>query len=111
MEEGKAKNLLLQLMVFLENVHVFNCRSERRLAFKVPLSNNWLLIIGVLAAQGIYILSLYLPVTQHVLHVSPVPFNEWMTLLFLASIILATMELFKLMKKTTSWAPNTLNKE
>ena len=105
MEEGKARNLLLLLMVFLENVHVFNCRSERRSAFSIPLSNNWLLILGVLAAQGIHILSLYLPLTQQVLHVSPVTLNEWVLLLIVASFILVTMEIFKLVKKFTAPLP------
>ncbi len=111
MEEGKARNLLLLLMVFLENVHVFNCRSERRSAFKIPLSNNWLLILGVLAAQGIHILALYLPVMQDVLHVSPVSLDDWIILLFLALTILVTMELFKLAKKMTAVSPSLPHKK
>lgn len=106
MEEGKARNLLLLLMVFLENVHVFNCRSERRSAFKIPLSNNWILIFGVLAAQGIHILAMYVPMTQSVLHVAPVSLEEWGTLLLLASTILFTMEIFKIIKKGNSESPN-----
>lgn len=100
-EEGQARNLLLLLMVFLENVHVFNCRSERHSAFKIPLSNNWILIFGVLAAQGIHILAMYMPSTQYVLKVAPVSLEEWGTLLLLASTILVTMEIFKIIKKRT----------
>ncbi len=98
-EEGQARNLLLLLMVFLENVHVFNCRSERLSAFNIPLRNSRLLILGVLAAQGIHILSMYVPATQRALKVSPVSLEEWGALLLFASIILVTMEIFKVVKK------------
>lgn len=98
-EEGQARNLLLLLMVFLENVHVFNCRSERRSAFKIPLRNNWILMFGVFAAQGIHILSMYVPVTQHTLKVAPVSLEEWGALLLLVSIILIAMEIFKMVKR------------
>ena len=98
-EEGQARNLLLLLMVFLENVHVFNCRSERRSAFKIPLRNSRLLIFGVLAAQGIHILSMYVPATQRVLKVAPVSLEEWGALLLFASIILVAVEIFKVVKQ------------
>ena len=101
-EEGQARNLLLLLMVFLENVHVFNCRSERRSAFKIPLRNNRILIFGVLAAQGIHLLSMYVPATQRALKVAPVSFQEWGALLLFASIILITMELFKVVKRQSA---------
>ncbi len=101
-EEGQARNLLLLLMVFLENVHVFNCRSERRSAFDIPLSHNWVLIFGVLAAQGIHILAMYAPMTQSVLKVAPVSLEEWGTLLLFASSILITMEIFKIVKMRTA---------
>lgn len=102
MDEAQARNLLLLLMVFLENVHVFNCRSERISAFRVPLRNNWILIGGVLLAQGIHILSLYLPLTQRVLNVSPVSLEEWISLLLMASTILIGMEVFKWIKGRVS---------
>jgi magnesium-transporting ATPase (P-type) len=50
--EFEARNMLLFLMVLFENVHVFNCRSETRSVFRIPLSNNWPLIAAVIGAQG-----------------------------------------------------------
>ena len=79
-EESAARNLVLLLMVLLENVHVFNCRSESISAFRVPISRNYFLIIAVIAAQGIHILSMYIPFMQDVLGVAPVTFEEWIIL-------------------------------
>jgi magnesium-transporting ATPase (P-type) len=97
---SEARNSVLLLMVLLENVHVFNCRSERISAFRVPFRKNPLLIGGVLTAQSIHILSMHLPFMQTVLDIQPVSWVEWSRLLVLAGILLLAMELFKLMKKT-----------
>jgi magnesium-transporting ATPase (P-type) len=91
----EARNFVLLLMVLLENVHVFNCRSERVSAFKVPLKRNRLLIGGVLFAQGIHILVMQWPFMQRVLGVAPVTLDVWLSLLSLASLLLVVMEIFK----------------
>ncbi|KUG20327.1 MAG: HAD-IC family P-type ATPase [Methanomicrobiaceae archaeon] len=93
--EAEARNLVILLMVLLENFHVFNCRSEYRSLFRIPISNNYFLIGGVIAAQGIHILSMYIPFLQETLGVAPVRLGEWILLALLASIILIVMEIFK----------------
>jgi len=98
-EESAARNLVLLLMVLLENCHVFNCRSERISVFRIPISRNYFLIIGVIAAQGIHILSMYIPFMQDVLGVSPVTFEEWLIFLGIALILIAVMEAYKFIGK------------
>jgi Ca2+-transporting ATPase len=97
-EEPAARNLILLLMVLFENVHVFNCRSERVSAFRTPIRRNRLLVFGVLAAQGVHILTMYTPLMQRVLRVAPVSLAEWASLILLAILLLAVMELFKAVK-------------
>jgi len=94
-EETAARNMVILLMVLLENVHVFNCRSEYRSAFAVPLRANLLLIAGIVAAQGIHILSMYSPVMQDVLQIGPVTPGQWALLLCIALVVLVVMEIFK----------------
>ena len=98
-EESAARNLVLLLMVLLENAHVFNCRSESMSAFRVPISRNYFLIIAVIAAQGIHILSMYIPFMQDVLGVSPVTFAEWLFFLGIALTLIGVMEAFKFVGK------------
>lgn len=95
----EARNFVLLLMVLLENFHVFNCRSERASAFRVPLQRNPLLIGGVLVAQGVHILVMQWPFMQRVLEVAPVSFGAWLSLLGLASLLLVVMELFKYVRR------------
>lgn len=104
-EEFAARNLLFLLMVLFENFHVFNCRSEHTSAFRVPISNNYLLIVGVIAAQGVHILALYTPILQDVLQVQPVSLIEWLLLLVLASSIVVVMEIFKAIRRRNHSGP------
>jgi magnesium-transporting ATPase (P-type) len=103
MELNEARNFVLLLMVLLENVHVFNCRSERLSAFRVPLRRNPLLICGVLIAQGVHILVMQWPFMQKVLGVAPVALNVWLSLLGLAGLLLVVMEIFKYVRQRLNY--------
>ncbi len=100
--ELQARNILLLLMVLFENINVFNCRSEYISAFKIPFRNNPLLIIGVIIAQLVHILSMQLPFMQGILKISPVGLYEWAFMVFLASILLVVIEIFKFIKSKHS---------
>ncbi len=105
-EVDAARNLVVLLMVLLENFHVFNCRSEIRSIFRIPPSSNYFLIIGVIAAQGVHIIALYVPFLQEVLGFQPVSLEEWVTLLLLASIVVVTMEIFKFVRRHRTPPPS-----
>ncbi len=95
LEETYARNQLLLLMVFMQNLHAFNSRSETASVFKIPIKRNYLLVFGVLAAQGIHILSMQIPFMQDVLHIAPITITEWLYILALAVPIMLVMEIFK----------------
>lgn len=95
-EEPVARNAVLMLMVLLQNFHALNCRSETRSVFRIPLSNNYILIFGILIAQSIHILALQIPFMQNLLSLYPIAGREWILLFFTASLILLAMEIFKI---------------
>lgn len=95
-EEAQARNIVLLLMVLLQNFHTLNCRSERFSFLTIPLRNNPFLLISIIAAQGLHIASMHIPVMQRILNVGPVTMDEWFKLLLTASSILVVMELFKI---------------
>lgn len=98
-EENSARNMVLLLMVCMQNIHIFNCRSEYKSTFKIPIYKNYLLVLFVLAAQGIHILSMHIPFMQDILRIQPISLQEWLLVLGLALPVLLIMELFKLVKK------------
>ncbi len=97
--EFAARNQLLLMLVLMENIHVFNCRSEYQSVFRIPLRNNWILVIAVFIAQGIHIVSMYIPFMQNILQIQPVSGEEWLTMLIPASSLLIAMEIFKYIKR------------
>lgn len=98
-EETEARNIILLLMVLLQNFHALNCRSETRSIFKIPFSNNYVLILGILTAQGLHILSMHLPFMQNILSLNPVSLESWVKLFLTASLILVAMEIFKFIRR------------
>jgi len=95
----EARNIVLLSMVLMENVHVFNCRSEFVSAFKVPISRNYILVMGVLAAQGIHILSMHIPFMQQILEIEPISIFEWLVIFAFTLLLLLVMEIYKLIRK------------
>ncbi len=94
-----ARNSTLLLMVLFENVHVFNCRSENRSAFRHNLLLNPLLLFGTLTAQLIHIAAMYIPWLKDVLKIQPVSLDHWGTLLLMALSILLLMECHKFFRR------------
>ncbi len=90
-----ARNLLLLLMVLFENVHAFNVRSETRSAFRIPLSNNWLLVGAVVVAQSVHIASMFIPGWRDVLGIEPVSVTTWLILLTITLTKFAVVEAYK----------------
>jgi magnesium-transporting ATPase (P-type) len=95
-----ASNQLLLTLVLFENAHVFNCRSELRSAFAVPIRNNPFLIIGVVAVQVIHLLAMNLPGLSAVLDLQPVSLQVWLLSALPAMSIVVVMECYKLFKRT-----------
>lgn len=93
--EDAARNVLLLFMVLMENAHAFNCRSERLSVFHIPVGRNPFLIVGVIAAQGVHIISMQVPAMQAVLGVAPVSFPLWLALLAIALSLVFVMEVYK----------------
>ncbi|WP_298666295.1 HAD-IC family P-type ATPase [uncultured Methanofollis sp.] len=97
-EETMARNLLLLLMVLFGNFHAFNCRSEYRSLFRVPLRDNTVLVLGVVLMQGLHILSLHVPVMQDLLGLAPVTLEQWSACLAVAAVVVV-MEAFKFFRR------------
>ncbi len=103
---AEARNIILMLMVLFENVHVFNCRSETRSAFRHNPLRNPLLLFGTITAQLIHMGAIFTPGLKDVLELQPISFNHWLELLGIALLLFISMEIHKLI-----WRWRTLRKE
>jgi magnesium-transporting ATPase (P-type) len=95
-DEAAARNNLLLLMVIFENVHLFNCRSERLSVFRLSLRGSGVLLGGALAALLVHVAALYLPIGRALLETGPVALSTWAALGAAATTVLIVMELHKL---------------
>jgi magnesium-transporting ATPase (P-type) len=105
MSENDARNLLLLQMVLFENVHAFSCRSETRSLLRIPLRSNPLLILAVLAAQGVHIAAMFVPGLNDVLGVQPVALESWGILLSIAASLLLVDEIAKFLHRRAGGRP------
>jgi magnesium-transporting ATPase (P-type) len=86
-------------MVVFQAVHAGNARSEHISAFRLSLFSNPVLLIAVLGAVGLHVLALYLPFTQFVLRVEPLPLGVWPMMLAVSVSVLAAVEVDKWLRR------------
>jgi len=95
---ASARGYILLLMVFMQNVHVFNCRSEKDSAFKIPIKNNYFVIIAIIFVLTIQIIVSEVPVLSHMLKTESVPLMETIILIALSLPMIFVMDTYKKLK-------------
>lgn len=91
----EARNLVVQLFVLFEILHIGNARSERVSVLRLSPLRNPVLFAGTGLAVTVHLLATYSPPLQRLLGVRPLPPARWASLLLLAASVLVVMELHK----------------
>lgn len=99
MEVAHARGYIMALMVFIQNIHVLNCRSEKHSAFKMSFKGNPLVLFSILSAIGLQILIMEVPLLSRILGTYSVSFANMIYLFLMALPVLIVMEIFKTIKK------------
>ena len=92
---GTVRAYLLTLMVFMENIQIFNCRSERISMFKLPGANNRFLIISIIITLCIQILIVRIPETAGFFGLTLIPIQNIGMLFLLTLPLIIIMEILK----------------
>jgi len=95
MDVDLARGYIMALMVFMQNVHVLNCRSERESTFKIPLKTNPLVVFSIISAIVLQIIIMEVPMLSHFLQAETVPVIDMIKLFLLSLIVLGVMEMYK----------------
>ncbi|MBE6139718.1 MAG: HAD family hydrolase [Firmicutes bacterium] len=93
-----SRGYIMALMVFIQNVHVFNCRSEKKSAFSVPLRTNKLIVAGVFFSILLQIIVMEVPFLSKFLNTVSVPLIDLVLLFPLSLIVLLVLEIYKKIK-------------
>ena len=95
MDVALARGYIMALMVFIQNIHVFNCRSEKSSAFSISLKSNKLVAYGVIASIALQIVMMEVPFLSKFLQTTSIPFVHLVFLFVIASSILWVFEVYK----------------
>ena len=95
MDVNAARGYIMALMVFIQNIHVFNCRSEKNSAFSVPLRTNRLIVCGVVASVLLQVIVMEVPIMSSFLQTVSIPVLHLIYLFLIAIIVLIVMEVYK----------------
>ena len=94
-----ARGYIMVLMVFMQNMHVLNCRSEKNSVFKVPLKTNPLIIFSIVSAIVLQIIVSEVPLLSKFLQTSSVPVLHMIILFIVSTLIIIIMEVYKIIEK------------
>jgi magnesium-transporting ATPase (P-type) len=82
-------------MVLFENIHIGNCRSESKSAFRLSPFRSPILLIGTLTAFLIHVMMMNVPIGNALLSTEPADLKTWGMLIALSFTVLVAMEIHK----------------
>jgi len=73
-----ARTAALVTLVLSQLIHVFECKSEKKSIFEIPIFNNLWLVFSVLTSLGQLLGVVYMPILQNLFKTVPLTLDEWM---------------------------------
>ena len=93
-----ARGYTMALMIIIQNIHAFNCRSERNSIFSIKLNSNYICLCGIIGSVFLGLLVLEFEPLSNILKTHSIPLMHLLGLFAIASIILVVMECYKKIK-------------
>lgn len=91
-----SRSIVMMLMVFIQNVHVLNCRSEKNSIFTTSLFSNPSVIITIIGAIILQIIVTEVPFLAHILSVTQIEVPTILLLFLMSFIVVVVAEIYKL---------------
>lgn len=99
MDVSVARGYIMALMVFMQNIHVLNCRSEKTSAFKISLKKNLWIPVVIVCSIILQIIVMEVPILSKFLNTTSIPVLDMIKLLGFSLIILVVIEVNKYFKR------------
>lgn len=90
-----ARTYVMILMVFMENIHIFNCRSEKTSIYRIHMKDNLFVIITLVIANIMQIVIIRIPTLASLFGLTCIPLINAISLLTLTIPLILAMEIFK----------------
>lgn len=98
MDTYTARGYILILMVFIQNMHVLNCRSEKSSILKTSIKTNPFVIFSILGSIALQIIFMEIPVLSKFLQTKSIALISVLSMLILSMCIILVMELYKVIR-------------
>lgn len=90
-----ARTYIMLIMVFMENIHIFNCRSERLSVLRLYENDNMFVIVSLILANIIQIIIIRNANIASIFELTTIPLTNAISLLSLTIPLIIAMEIFK----------------
>ena len=94
-----ARGYILLLMVFMQNIHCFNCRSEITSIFKKPIKENKKLLLGIIIVLFIQFIIVENSFLSHILDSESIPLLHVLYLFLISTPIIIFSEILKYIER------------
>lgn len=95
MNPAYARGYILALMVFIQNIHVLNCRSEKISVFKNSLRKNPFVLIAIGSSILLQLIVMNVPALSKFLQTYSISYSHLIAILLLSTPILFIFEAYK----------------
>ncbi len=75
---AEARTAAFVTLVLTQLIHVFECKSETKSLFQIPIFNNIYLVLAVLCSLAMILGVVYIPPLQIIFKTVPLDFSAWM---------------------------------
>ncbi|MBP5679264.1 MAG: HAD-IC family P-type ATPase [Bacilli bacterium] len=93
-----ARVYVVALMIVIQNIHAFNCRSEKRSVFSIPITSNYIFLFGVLGSIALGLVVLEVDAISIFLKTTSLPYTHILGLFCIGLIVLIVMECYKIIR-------------
>ena len=94
-----ARTTVVNVVVLIEAVYLFNCRSLHHSAFSLGLFSNRWAVGGALAMVGAQLLFTYAPVMNRLFHSAPISAAAWLRIVGVAVTVFLVVEVEKWLRR------------
>lgn len=94
-----ARGYIMMLMVFMQNMHTLNCRSESKHIYEVGFKKNPFVIFSILLATTLQIIVAEVPILSEFLDTTSIPALHLIILFLISLSIIVIVELYKSIRK------------
>ncbi len=97
-----ARSIVMMLMVFIQNIHVLNCRSEKNSIFKTSILTNPLVILTIIGSIILELIVTEVQLLARFLNIKSLNITTIITIFLISLIIILVAEIYKLIYRRIS---------